>query len=460
LAISRRRFIAGVAGTAGALATANVLRGPAGRALGSTTRLPSPASSGIDHIVVLCMENRSFDHMLGWVPDADGAQAGLSYADLSGARHSTHHLTPDWQGCALQDPDHSYDGGRAQLNGGACDGFRGGYTDVKGVAQRFDDLPLGYYTAGDLPTTSALVENFTVCDRWFCSLLGPTYPNRIYTHAAAVDRIVNSTSPNVLLPTIWDSLQSHGVTCSYYFSDLPVLGLWGEKYVSISRDVSTFLAQAASGTLPQYSYVDPFFLGEGQGGSNDDHPHADIRRGQALISLIVNTLMNGPLWSKTVLVITYDEWGGFYDHVRPPRFPDGTTHKPNTTDTTTGVEDHGQAGFRVPTYIVSPFARRGVVSHRVFDHTAIPRFVEWRFGLDPLTVRDAASANIAELLDFSAPNLEPPSVPTVIDPGPHVCGTPDLPSGSMGAAAAAEDTMWHELAATPQMAAFRAKVGH
>jgi phospholipase C len=458
LAISRRRFLAGVAGSAGALATANLLRSPASRALGSTTRLPAPASSGIDHIVVLCMENRSFDHLLGWVPDADGAQGGLSFRDTTGALHGTHHLTPDWQGCALQDPDHSYDGGRAQLNGGSCDGFRGGYTDVTGAAVRFDDLPLGYYIADDLATTKALVENFTICDRWFCSQLGPTYPNRIYTHAAQVDRISNTTGTSTL-PTIWDSLQTAGVSCNYYFSDLPVLALWGQKYVNIAEDIGVFLAQAAAGTLPQYSYVDPNFGGEGQGTSNDDHPHADIRRGQALISLIVNTLMNGPLWSKTVLVITYDEWGGFYDHVRPPRFPDAVTHKPNTVDTTTGFEDHTQAGFRVPTYIVSPFAARGQVSHRVLDHTAIPRFVEWRFGLPPLTVRDAASANLAELLDFSAPNLKPPTVPTVIDPGPHVCGTPDLPAGSMGASAAAEDSSWHELAATPQMAAFRAKVG-
>ncbi|HEV7680438.1 MAG TPA: alkaline phosphatase family protein [Candidatus Dormibacteraeota bacterium] len=459
MAITRRRFLAGMAGTAGALATAGALRGPAGRVLGATGRLPAPQSSGIDHIVVLCMENRSFDHMLGWVPGADGAQGGLQYRDPGGVAHSTYKLSPDWQGCALQDPDHSYDGGRAQLALGACDGFRSAYVDVGGVKQQFDDLPLGYYTADDLPASRALVENFTVCDRWFCSLLGPTYPNRIFTHAAATDRISNGLTPDVLLPTIWDSLQAAKVSCQYYFSDLPVLGLWGQKYYTISSGFETFLAQAASGQLPSYSYVDPFFLGEGQGGSNDDHPHADIRRGQALISLIVNTLMHGPLWSKTVLIITYDEWGGFYDHVRPPRFRDASTHVPNSKDTVTGFEDHAQAGFRVPTYIVSPFSPRGEVSHVVFDHTAIARFVEWRFGLQPLTVRDAASSNIADVLDFSAPNLTPPVVPSVLDPGPHVCGVPatGLPVGSMGASAGAEDTFWHELAASPQLAAFNSR---
>jgi phospholipase C len=457
MAITRRRFLAGAAGGAGALITAGALRGPAARVLGTTTRLPSPASSGVEHIVVLCMENRSFDHMLGWVPDADGAQAGLRYRHAeTGAMQATHRLTPDFQGCALQDPDHSYDGGRAQLNLGACDGFLGSYVDVTKQKVQFDDLAIGYYTADDLPATRALAQGFTICDRWFCSLLGPTYPNRIYTHAAATDRISN-TSATSTLPTIWDRLKAAGVSANYYFSDLPVLALWGTKYVDISRDIDVFLAQAASGTLPQYSYVDPNFGGEGEGTSNDDHPHADIRRGQALISQIVNTLIHGPAWSKTVLIITYDEWGGFYDHVRPPRFPDAVTGKPNTVDTVTGFEDHGQAGFRVPAYIVSPFSPRGQVSHRVFDHTSIPRFVEWRFGLQPLTVRDAASANIAEILDFSAPNASPPAVPTVLDPGPHVCDTPGLPAGSMGASAAAEDTFWHQLAATPQLAAFRAR---
>jgi phospholipase C len=457
MAITRRRFLAGVAGTAGALATGAALRSPAGRVLGSTGRLPSPGSSGVDHIVVLCMENRSFDHMLGWVPDADGAQQGLSYRHAAtGAMHATHHLAPDWQGCALQDPDHSYDGGRAQLNLGACDGFLGSYVDVGKSTVQFDDLAIGYYTGDDLPVSRALADNFTVFDRWFCSLLGPTYPNRIYTHAAATDRISN-TSATSTLPTIWDRLQTAGVTCGYYFSDLPLLALWGTKYVPISNDIGTFLAQASSGNLPQFSYVDPNFGGEGQGTSNDDHPHADVRRGQALISLLVNTLMHGPAWSKTVFIITYDEWGGFYDHMRPPRFPDAVTHQPNSVDTVTGFEDHTQAGFRVPAYVVSPFAPRGHVSHRVLDHTAIPRFVEWRFGLESLSVRDAASANLAEVLDFSAPNLVAPAVPTVVDPGPHVCGTPDLPAGSMGASMAAEDTFWHELAATPQMAAFRAR---
>src|SRR6202008_4645949 len=121
---------------------------------------------------------------------------------------------------------------------------------------------------------------------------------------------------------------------------LPLLALWGAKYVPISRPFETFFAQAASDTLPAYSYLDPSFLGEDQGGSNDDHPHADIHRGQALLSRIVQAVTQSPAWPSTVLVITYDEWGAFFDHVRPPRFPDA--FRP------TAKEDHGQSGFRVP----------------------------------------------------------------------------------------------------------------
>src|SRR5439155_16834644 len=142
---SRRRFLAG-AGAAGlAVATRNLPLAEAttsSQAMGA--KLPDPKSSGLDHIVVLCMENRSFDHFLGWVPGANGKQAGLSYEDDGGKRHATHHLD-EWQGCGFNDPDHSYGGGRVQLNGGKCDGFRMGGND---------DFALGYYTEDDLPTTS------------------------------------------------------------------------------------------------------------------------------------------------------------------------------------------------------------------------------------------------------------------------------------------------------------------
>jgi phospholipase C len=430
--ISRRKFL-GLAATGAAAAAAGTLRPalahPVTASSDQKRKLPEPQNSGIEHIVVLCMENRSFDHMLGWVPKANGIQAGLTYLDNDGVPHQTHHLT-DWQGCGFADPDHSYEGGRIQLAGGACDGFRKGSND---------DFALGYYLKDDLQTAAALVDNFTVCDGWFAGILGPTYPNRFYTHAAATDRITNSTTTSNL-PTIWDSLAHAEVSAGYYFSDLPFLALWGTKYPSISKPIGHFFLDAAAGTLPSYTYLDPFFLGEDQGGSNDDHPHADIRRGQALIGDVARAITQSPLWEKTVLIVTYDEWGGFFDHVTPPVLPDAFTP--------TATEEHNTAGFRVPTYLISPFAAKRRVAHGQYDHSAILKFVEWRFGLAPLTPRDAAAGNLARELDFSAPNRIPPTLPLVLDPGPHIC-TPGVTAGM-----ALEDPMWKELSVLPQLASF------
>ena len=424
MSLSRRQFLAAAGAAGAAAAAARAL--PAAVAQTPARPLPSPKSSGLDHIVVLCMENRSFDHFLGWVPGANGRQAGLTYVDDKGTSHATRHLE-EWQGCGFNDPDHSYEGGRVQLAKGKCDGFRRGDND---------DFALGYYTRDDLETTAALVDGYTVFDGWFCGILGPTYPNRFYTHAAATDRISN-TSDTSELPTIWDRLSDAGVSTRYYFSDLPFLLLWGDKYFPIARPIDSFFADAAAGTLPAYTYLDPFFLGEGQGGSNDDHPHADIRRGQALISSVARAMTESPLWERSALIVTYDEWGGFFDHVAPPSLADD--FKP------TAKEEHNTAGFRVPTYLIPPFAPRRNVAHGTFDHSSILKLVEWRFGLKPLTARDRAAANPAKVFDFGAPNRKPAAIPMVLDPGPHMCGAP-----GEGMAAGGDDT-WGELAASPAL---------
>jgi phospholipase C len=411
--ITRRQLLVGSAVTAAGAVATRATAAPKSR---RTPPLPAPNSSGIDHVVVVLMENRSFDHFLGWVKGADGQQAGLAYPDQNGVMRPTYHLT-DRQGCGFNDPDHSYDGGRIQFNDGKCDGFRRG--------PGYDDFALGYYEKGDLPFYGSFVDQTTIFDNWFCSFLGPTYPNRYYTHSGRTERLDNAMATTGM-PTIWDRLSAAGVSATYYFNDLPFLALWGEKYIPISRSFETFLAQAASGTLPSYSYIDPFFLGEDQGGSNDDHPHADIWRGQAFVSLIANAIATSPLWSRTALVVTYDEWGGFFDHVIPPRLPD---------DAPTQEFDHGQAGFRVPTFVMSPFARRGAVDHNVYDHTSILNFVEWRWGLAPLAPRDAAARNLAYAFDFGQPAAAAPTLPVVVDPGPHFCGAP-------GVGMALEESQW------------------
>jgi len=362
------------------------------------------------------MENRSFDHYFGWVKGANGKQAGLTYTDRAGVRHSTYHLK-DYQGCAYNDPDHSFEGGRSELNAGACDGWLRTSTN--------DIFSIGYYQAPDLDFYGRAVPQWTTFDHYFSATMAETYPNRFYMHSAQTDRTHNSTV-TATMPTIWDNLAAKGVSAKYYYTDVPFLSLYGAKYLPISRPFAEFLTDAAAGTLPAVSYVDPKFLDEGSGSSADDHPHADIRAGQAFLNSIYKAVTTSPNWARTALVINYDEWGGFFDHVVPGTAPDARP------DLGTQLR-----GFRVPAMMISPMARRGYVAHGTYDHASVLKMIEWRFGLPALTPRDAAAANIAEVLDFAhAPNLKAASYPV-----PSFVGLP------CGAGSTADYEEWHQLAA-------------
>ena len=409
--LTRRRFLLAGAGLALSLAGGS---GLARMARASSAVLPAPATSGLDHVVVLMMENRSFDHLLGWLPGAAGKQAGLSYPDRDGTLRPTYRLR-DFQGCGYADPDHSYEGGRAELDDGRSDGWlRAGSNDRYAI---------GYYEQGDLPFLGQAAPAWTVCDQYFSSILGPTYPNRMYQHAGVTDRILNTTTVSVL-PTIWDRLAAAGLTGRYYFSDAPFLALWGSKYASIGRPFDAFLADCATGALPAVSFVDPGFLGEDQGTSNDYHPHGDVRAGESLLNRVYEAVTSSPAWPRTVLVVNFDEWGGFFDHVPPALAPDV---QPNFE----------RRGFRVPALLVSPFARRATVDHGVYDHASVLRLIEWRWGLEPLSVRDAKAANLAQALDFSQPRLDAPRF--------TVPATLSVPCPPVGAPVGKSE--WAELAA-------------
>jgi phospholipase C len=388
--LSRRELLVRGAGLAGAAGVASLL-GATGTSAAQLLRpratpLPPPGESGIDHVVVVMMENRSFDHFLGWLPNADGKQAGLSFADPGGTQHPTAHLT-DFQGCAHPDPDHSWDGGRIQLNGGACDGWLLGAND---------EYSIGYYADTDLPFYGNAAPYWTVCDRYFAAIMASTYPNRFYMHSAQTDRLSNSGPNPTTLPTIWESLAAANVSHRYYYSDVPFTALWGSKYLHMSHPFSDFVDDCASGKLPSVSFLDPAFIDEGSGTSGDDHPHADIRVGQYFLSQVYNAITNSPAWDRTVFFINYDEWGGFFDHVKPRKAPDANPKA-------------RLQGFRVPAFVISPFARRHHVAHHVYDHTSILKLIEWRWNLPALTVRDFYARNIAEVLDFSKPNLTAPT---------------------------------------------------
>ena len=379
---------------------------------------PKPSKSGINHIVVVMMENRSFDHLLGWLLNADGRQAGLSYPDpADGSQHPTMPLAPDYMGCDHPDPDHSWAGGRAQLDGGAMDGFLEGSND---------DYAIGYYVEDDRPFFNQLARNYTTCDRFFASILAETFPNRIFQHAAQTDRLENTFDQSTL-PTIWDRLDEADVSAKYYFSDVPILALWGTKYVSIMATYEQFLADAAAGELPHVAFIDPRFIDEDTGTSGDDHPHAHILVGDEFLSRTFRAVASSPNWPQTVFIVTYDEWGGFFEHVAPPR-----AAAPNTVDPDI-VDGKTLLGFRVPVVVASRFSKGDPANPRVvsevFDHTSILKLIEWRWNLAPLTARDASSdvENLLEVFDFkrddkAVPDLPDPSLPVVI-PCPLQGGT-------------------------------------
>ena len=246
MSVNRRQFLRNVAGVASAAALTGTVS--QSDSAGAQT-LPAPEASQIEHIILVMMENRSFDHLLGWLPGANGQQAGLSYTDSAGEVHSTAQLTT-YVGCAHPDPDHSYAGGRSEVDDGKMDGWLRTTTN--------DSFSIGYYVEDQLPFFSALARNFTTLDNYFASILASTFPNRVFQHAAQTDRLSNTLDLSIL-PTIWDNLKAAGVSCCYYYSNVPFLALWGAKYVNISAPFAQFLTQAADGTLAAVSLVDPRF---------------------------------------------------------------------------------------------------------------------------------------------------------------------------------------------------------
>jgi phospholipase C len=421
---SRRTVIKGVAGVAGSAAISAAV--PRAFAQVATTGLPDPKTSGIDHIVVLMMENRSFDHMLGWVPGADGVQAGRSFVDTAGNTAQSFHLAST-QSCSSSDPNHGYGPGRTQMNGGAMDGFL--KTQPVG-----DHFPIGYFSASDVPFFSFAQKHWTLCDQYHCSILGPTWPNRFYMHSGQTDRLTTGgpaakalqvpgdTTGGLesgIFPTIWDLAAQAGLTAKYYPQNpaAAFTALWGTKFTSITRPFAEFMSDATNGTLPSISYIDPNFVGEGTGTGNDDHPLNDIRNGQLLMNQVYTALVNSPNWPNTLFIINYDEWGGFADHVVPPLAPVSSTEYNIAGNGTSGGVDSATPnmaflGFRTPLVMIGPRARRGAVVHTLYDAVSILNMISWRFGLPTPWARAQSSINMATALNFSQPanTTVPPGV--------------------------------------------------
>ena len=275
----------------------------------------------------------------------------------------------------------------------------------------------------DLSVIGALAENYTVLDRYFCSFAGETFPNRFYQHAARTDRDHNNNTISTM-PSIWDQLSpvpnTKGIpTGGYFFRDLPFIALWGTRYfpfwhpfadgdtdaLGIPVTTPSFLATVAAGNLPNVSYVDPAFDTEENGTSADDHPLGDIRLGERFVADTYHALADAGYLDSTVLIVTFDEWGGFFDHVPPPQViddtnPDDVDHSGDSSSPTDGqlIPDYRQLGIRVPAIVVSNLAPRRVVHHGPFEHTSTLKMIESVFGLNSLTARDANAENLGMVL--------------------------------------------------------------
>ena len=425
-AMRRREFLTRTATLAGGAALASAL--PAEQLIGaaakaqSRVRMPSPRNMPIDHFVVVMMENRSFDHYFGWHPTADARNRGLSYPDANGKQVKTYRLTPDFQGCAFKDPDHSWEGGRHQWGRGRMRGFVQGNKEGDGS----DRFAAGYYLKRDLPYIPHLANQFQLYDRFFHSLMASTYPNRHYMWSAQSGGQKGNEIPAGTLgnqwETIFDRALGKGVSATYFNSDLPVAALYGQRGVSWTQPIESYYARAASGTLPSISFVDPPFRdgGGGDGLSADEHPHGDVRLGQAWMADVVNAFVESPNFRRGALFVVYDEWGGFFDHVQPRFVPDDRRSRKLS-------EDFGMSGFRIPAVTVSPYVRRGSVNHSTCMFESILKLISYRYGLGSLNKRHRYAFNIGRTFNWRRPNFTVPDLPD-----PSVVASPCSSQGEEG----------------------------
>jgi phospholipase C len=426
-AMQRREFVkrtATVAGVAGAAASLplNVLLSEAAKNEAHAAKMPDPRNVPIDHFVVLMMENRSFDHYFGWHPGADAVQQ-RTYLDPDNGnvpvdtRHASTLGQAQWQGCGHPDPDHSWSGGRDQLGSARNDPTR--EPDGFLAPDSSDEFALCYYDEGDLGFIHPAGREFTIYDRFHCSLMASTWPNRYYKWSAQSGGRKDNTPPAETAGNQWETLFDRALrnnpanvpapgllTARYYNSDLPFSAVWGPRGIGWTRPVADYYADCAAGTLPNITFVDPPFRdgGGGDGVSADEHPLGDVRLGQAFMSDVVHAFIESPCWERGALFIVYDEWGGFFDHVRPPSVPDARQ--------STNIDlDFGLMGFRIPAVAISPFAKRGSVSHLLCGFESIVKLITYRFGLGDLTTRDARTRNIGQSFDWTRPDFERPDLP-------------------------------------------------
>ena len=371
----------------------------------------------INHIVVLMQENRSFDSYLGRLH----FQGQPRSSPLRLSRHN-----PNPQGgkpiyvfhkkryCEAADLDHSWNGTHHEYDHGKMDGFTKANVNANDPT---GSRTMGYYTKKDLPFYYWLYKTFAMGDRYFASVLSQTFPNRFYFLAGtSFGHIANDypTSPTQFSQkTIFEELDQAGISWKIYYSQVPFAYLFA--YVRNHAPgnvvpVQQYYTDAQNGDLPQVSFVDPIFIAQARV-ENDEHPPSDVQLGQQFAHDVIQALTTSPDWPDSALFLTYDEHGGFADHVPPPRAvkPDDIPPMLKAGDVKAAFNRYG---IRVPVVVVSPYAKPHYVSHVVHDHTSILRFIEDRFGLPALTKRDAAANPMLDFFDFSHQSfVTPPTLP-------------------------------------------------
>ena len=364
----------------------------------------------IDHIVVVMQENHSFDNYLGMLGRGDGFtldQKGRprnTNPDPTGGYVRAFHETDTSQAGHVTQ---SWNASHLQYAGGRNDGFIG--------PESSSDWSMAYYTGEEIPFYYSLAGTFPLCDRYFCSVLAQTYPNRRFLMAGtAFGLIATDTSSIGEIPpngTIFDRLDAHGITWASYATNASTLYVISDivkKNPGRIKTIDQFHADAKAGSLPAVSYVDPNILT-----STEESPQ-DISLGEYFVSTVVNSLLHSPAWGKTMLVWTYDEHGGYYDHVPPPAaIPPDDIAPVLTAADQPGAYD--RYGFRVPTVIVSPYSKRNYVSHTVYDHTSVLKTIERKWNLPAMTYRDANANDLLDCLNLKKRSFADP--PTLAAPG-------------------------------------------
>ncbi|HTB57924.1 MAG TPA: alkaline phosphatase family protein [Polyangia bacterium] len=374
------------------------------------------ALSGIDTIVVVMMENRSFDHLIGALA-TDPSYPGASVVDgLTGTETNldssglpvTVNLAP--AETSKLDPKHDWDSSHRAFNGGRNDGF----VIVNPGANQAEVM--SYHQRATAPFLYGLCDQYTVCDRWFSSVMGPTWPNRYYLHAAtAAGHKTNLPMGLDPPPTVWQRLAERCVPAGYYYAGnipwysvtFPANSFSGNDAVA-PQTIDHFFTDAAGGALPSFSIIDPNF------GVNDGHPPYDFSLAEAFMSSIHRALVASVHWPRALLVIMFDEHGGYFDHVPPPTVPDSDP-------------DFRQIGFRVPAVVVGPQVRAGAVVSTPYDHVSVLATLATRFGIAGLGPRMDAASDLSACIDPDRSSVMAPTAslpPTVEIPASVIRSAP------------------------------------